>query len=267
MKNVDIYLTFIKLKLKHMVEYHKSFILNCLAQMASYGAGFLLIWIMVTQFKTMKGWGAYEVMFLYALNLASYALAGFFFFSPCTRLSELVRTGEFDEVLTKPMNSFLYLIFKEFNYGYINHITLSAIVMVLCISKLGMAVTPVKLLFLLLTMFSGGLIFASIFLLTAVPAFWMVNNNGLMSIFLFNMRDFTYYPISIYGKFLQVFLTFIMPYAFINFYPAQFFLGKSDFLMFHPVFQFLSPAVGVIFFFIAYLFWNFGISRYESTGS
>ena len=31
----------------------------------------------------------------------------------------------------------------------------------------------------------------------------------------------------------QIILTLIIPYAFINFYPAQYFLGKQDFIMFN----------------------------------
>jgi ABC-2 type transport system permease protein len=59
----------------------------------------------------------------------------------------------------------------------------------------------------------------------------------------------------------------VLPYAFINFYPAQFILGKEDYLGFPPVLVYLTPAVGIILFVVAYQFWRVGLNHYKSTGS
>ncbi|KAB2846375.1 MAG: ABC transporter permease, partial [Ignavibacterium sp.] len=114
---------------------------------------------------------------------------------------------------------------------------------------------------------SGALIQGAAFIFTSVPSFWLVQSNSLMDIFIWDLKSFIRYPISAYHRIIQVILTLIIPYAFINFYPAQYFLNKNDFLMFHPVFQYLSPLVGVLLFIFAYRFWNTGINHYKSTGS
>ena len=44
-------------------------------------------------------------------------------------------------------------------------------------------------------------------------------------------------------------------------------LEKNDFLMFHPVVQFLTPAVGILLAFLAYRFWLLGLKHYNSSGS
>lgn len=88
-----------------------------------------------------------------------------------------------------------------------------------------------------------------------------------MSLLFGSMSNFINYPITIFNKAIQVVLTLILPYAFINFFPAQFLLGKNDFSIFSPIFQFLSPVVAAVLFFLAYKFWNFSINHYESTGS
>ncbi|NJD02200.1 MAG: ABC transporter permease [Ruminiclostridium sp.] len=264
---LEMYLSFIKVRFQELFQDRISFILSTIVMEASYGADFLLIWLIVYKFRTIGVWGPYEIMFLFALNLMSYSVAGFFLFHPTTRLSSMVRTGRFDEVLTKPLNAFTYLMFRDFNPGYISHIALNIALMIFCIIKLGLSVTLVNVLFLILTIISGALIQGAGFIFTSVPSFWMVQNNFLMETIMYDLKYFIRYPISIYNKFIQIILTFIIPYAFINFYPAQFFLKKNDFLIFHPVFQFLSPVVGILLILGAYRFWLFGISKYESTGS
>lgn len=265
MHYLSIYLEFIKIRLKSTIEHRSAFLWTALAQATSYSASFAMVWVMVKQFKTIGQWKAYEVMFLSALNLCSYALAGFFFYGLNYGLSRLVQTGEFDEILTKPLNSLMYIASKYFLWGYLTHTALSIIIIGICINKLGVVLTSIKIVFLIITLISSALIQSSIFLFTATPCFWLVKND--IGAVVGNIKNFIQYPITIYQKFIQIFMTVMIPFAFINFYPAQFFLGKNDFSIFHPVFQFLSPIVGVILFLISLKFWSFGINHYKSTGS
>jgi ABC-2 type transport system permease protein len=264
---LPLYFKFIKIRLQSMIEYRSAFLSGVLAQFISYGSSFLLIWIMISHFKTLNGWKSYEVLFLYSLNLCSYALAAFFLFNPCNQLSNMIQTGEFDDVLTKPLNPFLYLISREFNIGYFSHLSLSIFIIVICFAKLGIIVTPIKIVFLIVTITGSTLIQSSAFLFTSVPSFWLIQNNSLPKVFFHQLTDFIRYPISLYNRVIQVFLTLVIPYAFINFYPAQYFLHKEDFLIFHPVFQYLTPLVGLVLFTLAYRFWTYGIKNYKSTGS
>ncbi|MNR23971.1 hypothetical protein D3C85_1410250 [compost metagenome] len=140
-------------------------------------------------------------------------------------------------------------------------------VIVICFKNLHIAWSPINILFLVLVLLGGALIQGAAFLFTSVPAFWITNNTALIDLFMFDLKRFVQYPISAYSKFIQVLLTLILPYAFINFYPAQFFLGKNDFLMFHPWIQFLTPVLGVILFTCALMFFYKGIKYYNSTGS
>jgi ABC-2 type transport system permease protein len=267
LNNLSLYLCFIKLQIKSAAQYRFAFFWQVLSVVSGYSAEFILIWVLINQFKNINSWGPFEVMFLYALNLLSYAFAGVFFLIPSTNLSTRIQSGEFDEVLIKPLNPFIYSIYRDFDYGYIGHIALSITVMVICIIKLGIVLTVAKFVFLMAVILGGMAIQSSAFIFTSVPVFWLIQSDSLMHVFLWDLKSFIRYPISIYNKAVQIFLTLIIPYAFINFYPAQYFLGKNDFLMFHPIFQFLTLPIGIIMFYFAYRFWNYGVKRYKSTGS
>ncbi|MBP1904872.1 ABC-2 type transport system permease protein [Paenibacillus turicensis] len=262
-----LYLEYIKLRIMGVAENRKAFIMGGLAQFASYGAEFLIVWLLIEKFQTINGWGAYEVLLLFSLNLCSYAIAGFFFFNATTQLSNMVKNGSFDEVLTKPLNSFLYLVCREFNSAYITHFILSIGVIVICFNNLNQTLTGGDICFLIVIIVSGALIQAAGLIVTSVPSFWIVETEGLREVLFFQIKDFIRYPITIYNKTIQIILTFILPYAFINFYPVQHFLSKKDFIFFNHSFQYLSPIVGIVCFFLAYKFWFVGVNHYKSTGS
>ena len=255
MHYLSLYLEFIKINLYSMIQYRVAYITSMLAQALDYGVSFILIWVMIYRFGTLNGWLPYEVMFLYALSLCT-----------MSNLSSMILNGEFDEVLTKPMNPLLYLASRNFSPGYVSHIALSVAIMVVSFVNLGIKLTPYKIIFLCICILGAALIQGAAFLFTSVPSFW-ITQNRLKQILFHQLRTFIDYPISLYNQFVQIILTLIIPYAFINFYPAQYFLGKQDFLMFNQSFQYLTPLIGLVLFILAYKFWNYGLRHYKSTGT
>lgn len=260
-----LYLEFIKIKIESAIEYKRTFLIWFFAQFFLYGAQFLLIWILIEQFNQIGDWKPFEVAFLFALNFGARAVAGFFLYEPAMRLPQMIQTGEFDDVLTKPLNSFMYLMSREFNFGFISQLFLAVTFMVVCLFNIGVPLTPIAIFYLLIVIMGGALIHGAAFLFTSVPAFWLIRSDSFRLII--ESQNFIKYPISIYDKGIQILLTVLLPYAFINFFPAQYFLQKEDFTMFHPIFQYLSPVVGICLFSLAYIFWNIGIKHYSSTGS
>ena len=102
---------------------------------------------------------------------------------------------------------------------------------------------------------------------SSVMSFFTVNENPVLDFLLFNVKGFTNYPITIYPKAIQILLTFILPFAFINFYPASLLLGKAVPEGFPAVLPYLTPVVGIICFTLSVLLWNWGLKHYKSTGS
>ncbi|WP_165867558.1 ABC transporter permease [Paenibacillus pinisoli] len=267
MDYASLYWTFIRINIKAKTEYRAAFLLTFLSRGIVWSTEFALIWVLLYKFQSIAGWGQYEVMFLYALNLTSYSLAAFFCFHPFTKLPAKIQSGEFDELLTKPMNPLLYLMSREFTASYFSNVAFGMLFIGICISQLKLSLSAWDFFFLFITLVGGTLIQAAAFIYTAIPSFWMVRNTSIAQLLLFDFKDFIRYPVSIYPASIQIVLTLIVPYAFINFYPAQYFLGKQDFLMFHPLFQYLTLAVGSVLFAGALLLWNWGIKQYHSTGS
>ncbi|WNR46883.1 ABC transporter permease [Paenibacillus roseipurpureus] len=237
------------------------------AKFIGFATDFIMIWLLVYRFQSVAGWNTYEIMLLYALNLVSYSFSAFFLFHPFTKLSSRIQSGEFDEILTKPLNPFLYLACREFSTGYLSNLTVAFSVLAFTFFKLQIPLSPANIGFLIVTVLGGSLIQGAAFILTNTPSFWIVKNNRLQSLLMGVPSNFVRYPITAYNKAIQIILTVVLPYAFISYYPAQFFLKKQETVLFPQTLQYMTLAVGGVLFFIAYQYWKLGLKHYNSTGS
>jgi ABC-2 type transport system permease protein len=258
------YFSFAKSTISQEMTYHVSFITGVIGQWIAYGGTFLSLYIMIENFNVLGGWTSYEVLYLYAFNLLSYALAATVFFTPCRNLPMKIKTGEFDISLTKPIAPFLHEIYNGFNFGYIGHAILSISIMIFALTRLSIQVSIVNLILLLIC---AALLQAAFLILSSSFCFMTVNQNPVFDFILWNFKSFTNYPITIYGTAIQFFLTFIMPLAFMNFYPSLIILDKAASSPFSSWIPYLSSFVGIAVFILSIKIWNYGLSKYQSSGS
>ncbi|MBN2239794.1 MAG: ABC-2 family transporter protein [Dehalococcoidales bacterium] len=253
--------------LKAMLEYRPAFATDMLTNILNYSMMYVGIWILLDKFRMINGWTLYEVLFLFNMNMFSYALGSFIFRNAIYGMDDMVRRGEFDIVLIRPVNSLLYLVFGRPNPSYFGHMLLGIVMFGICFANLDIEWTVLKVVFFILMLTGAVFIQMAMYLFTGSLNFWVVRTQSIFETLTWTFRNFIEYPISIYGKVLQVILTFVIPFAFINFYPSQYFLEKQGDYLFHPVLQYLVLPVGLLLFFLAYRLWVAGINRYESTGS
>jgi ABC-type uncharacterized transport system, permease component len=263
---INLYLEFIKIKLRAMTEYPVAFWTDTFAKMIGWAANLAVVFLMVFNFKKILGWSSYEVLLLFAINATSYALAGFFMFNAFGMLPMHIQMGTFDEILTKPINPFFYLCFKGFATDYIGNLIATVIAVIICIVKLDITMSLINILYLVVIIIGAALIHCGMFMFASIPVFWLIKADALLS-FKWALDQFIIYPISIYDRWIQIMLTFVFPIAFVNFYPLQYFLKKGDLSGFSPVIAYLTPVIGIILFTLGYLFFNAGIRNYKSTGS
>lgn len=257
---------FTRASVKSMLTYKWSFVINCISQATHYVVTFLLMWVMISAFQTMNGWTQYEVMLLYAVSLLCYGLAGSFFFMIMNTVPRSVHDGSFDNILVKPVRVLPYLISSNFLCNYAAHIALSVAVVILCFRRLGIPVDVWTVLNLAITVLCGTLIYASFFLLITAASFLFQKVSALEEAVYF-FREVSYYPLSIFSRFIQIVVTFFLPYGFVNFYPIQLILKKNDFLIFHPSISYLSLPFSLCYFILACAVFHFCAKRYKSTGS
>ncbi len=263
-----LFSSFFKVALRREMAYRGTFLAGIIGQWISYGATFLGIYIMVSSFDILGGWNGSEVLMLYGLSVMSYAIGASFFYNFSNGLAGRIRSGEFDASLTKPIHPFLHEVFSAgYNVGYISHFTVSLFVMVAALSSTDYDLTVQSLMFLILSVLGASLIQASALIASSVMSFFTVGNNPIADFLLWDVKEFTNYPITVFPKGIQFVLTFILPFAFMNFYPAAALLGKAIPEGYPAILPYLSPLVGTLVFALSILLWNWGLKNYKSTGS
>ena len=75
------------------------------------------------------------------------------------------------------------------------------------------------------------------------------------------------YPVSIYNYGIQALFTFLLPVAFISFYPASFFLERETLFRIPGIVPLWTLAAGVLVFCLGHIFFRTGMRRYDSAGS
>ncbi len=253
---------------KSTLEYRPAFVTDGITVIISYTVMYVGIWILLEKFKMIQGWTMYEVMFLFNMNLLAYSLTAFAFRTPMIEdIEDMVRMGRFDIVLTKPVNSLVYLLLGRCTEGYFGQLSVVTVIFTICFINLNFEWTIGKIIFFITTIIGATLVQAAIFIALGTLTFFITRHNAIYNLVNGTGRGFIDYPISIYDKYIQVIFTFVIPFAFVNYYPATFLLDKSGEALFHPVLQYLTPVVGIVLFILAYRFWKIGVNRYESTGS
>jgi ABC-2 type transport system permease protein len=77
----------------------------------------------------------------------------------------------------------------------------------------------------------------------------------------------TQYPMTVFPREVVKSLTFVIPVAFVNWYPCLVLLDRPDPFGTPSWFAALSPVVAVLMLTVAGLAWRTGVRRYTSTGS
>ncbi|TCK92751.1 ABC-2 type transport system permease protein [Natranaerovirga hydrolytica] len=267
MDMLKLYMAFAKINFISQMEYRLDYFFRMVSKILGWGTGFIMIFILLNQFNTLGEWNTYEVIFLYALHILTYSIAATFVMGPFSNLEKNIRSGEFDEVLTRPVNPLFYYVFRKVSAGYTSNYILCIGLFMICFNQLDITLNVTQLIVFIITIIGGSLIQGAAFMIMCIPAFWVVKSKSIFRLFYQSLSDFSQYPLSIYNKSIQGILTFVFPYAFINFYPSQYFLEKTDGVFFHPSFMFLTPLLGVLLILVAYIFWLIGINNYKSTGS
>jgi ABC-2 type transport system permease protein len=247
---------------KVRLAYKADFIIVFFSSMAATVLGFGFVLVLFTKIPLLQDWTFNEILFLYGFSLIP---LGFFNVISWNLydFSELyIVEGKFDRVLLRPVATLFQVIFEKFRLESLQEVVTGIYVVAVCIHRLHLALRIQDYLWFVLMVVCGSIIYISVFLLLTAVSFWFEDRVGIVPP-VFNMLNFSRYPLTIYNGFIQFLLSWIIPFGFATFYPTTHFLGRHAFaLYFH-----LVPLVAAGFLILAILVWNRGVGNYSSTGT
>lgn len=247
--------------LKSKMSYRADFIISTFGMVLTNVVGFMSFYILFKNFHSINGWNYYEMLFLYGFSLIALTPLQCLFDNNWS-LRYSVESGDFIKYCFRPINIFFYFISEVFDVKGLGQLVFGIVMLSYSWHHLGIPVTPmiiVQLMFLLLT---ASLFMIAIMNAAAATCFWIMRS-GYVMILMFRFKDYARYPASIFEGIFKIIFTFVIPIAFIAYYPGLVILRPDEI----PLLSKLSPVIGVIFFWLSYKFWMLGARRYDGTGS
>lgn len=260
-KYIYLYIEFLKQNIKTMLEYKTDFVIGVCSTLVSQFYGIFFVWVIFENIKQIHGWTFYEITFVYGLLTLAKGIDMFFFDNLHALGIEYVKEGTFDIFMIRPISPLFQLIASYTQQDGLGLFILGLIVVSKSIMELKLQFGALDVLLLIIFVISGAAIISAINLIFATTGFKTMNSHIVMSS-VNSFQEFAFYPIAIYPKFIGFILTWIFPYAFTSFYPADFFLNKE-----YGVLSVLTPVIAVLLWLIALKVWRFGLNNYSSTGS
>ena len=253
---------FIAQYLKKLMEYKVDFIVGAVGFLLSQALEILFIGIIFSQIPDLAGWTFNQILFIYGFSLIPKAIDHMFFDNLWMVGYHIVRKGEFDKYLTRPINSLFYVTVEKFQIDAFGELIMGIILITYSLIQIGADIVWYRVLVLLLLVPFAVLIYTAIKIITSAISFWTKQSGHITHMF-YMSSDFSKYPVTIYNNFIKVVITFIIPFAFTAYYPASYFLRGEN-----GLFCVLGTIlVSSLLFVVSILVWNRGIKKYESAGS
>lgn len=247
--------------LKSKMSYRADFIISTFGMIMTNLAGFISFYILFRNFPTVNGWDYYHMLFLYAFSLIALTPVQCFFDNNWN-LRFMVNSGDFIKYCFRPINVFFYFMSEVFDIKGLGQLAFGVGTLIYAWRHIGIAVTLPTVIKLLLFLFTASLFMIAIMNIAAATCFW-IQNSGYVMVIMFRFKDYTKYPASIFSGIFKVIFTFIIPIAFVAYYPSLMILEPGS----APLLSKLSPLIGIFFFYLSYKFWMLGVKKYDFTGS
>lgn len=257
---LKIYFILVKQELKRITEYKGDFIVGIIGFGLTQIFNSVFLAIIFSNIPNLKGWEYNQVIFIYGFSLLPKGIDHLLSDNLWNLGHNIVRKGEFDKYMIRPINSLFYVISEKFQVDAFGEIFTGIALLVFTMKHLNYEFSIIKVFIFVLIIPFTVLIYASIKIITAALAFWVQKSGNIIYVF-YMLNDFSKYPVSIYGKPIKFLLTYIIPFSLTSYYPASYLLtGKNlhyiGWVIFTSFFLFL----------IAIFVWKKGIRKYESSG-
>ncbi|MDR0914832.1 MAG: ABC-2 family transporter protein [Oscillospiraceae bacterium] len=253
---------FIVQELKKQMEYKADFLLGVGTFFVEQAVTVLFLVVIFGNIPAIDGWSFNEILFIYGFSLLPKSIDHLFFDKLWHVGQWMVRMGEFDIYLTRPINPLVHILIERFLVNGFGELIVGLSLILWTAPQIAIEWTIVKILLWLLVLPFCTIIFTAIKTATAALAFW-VKTSGNVTFMFYMVHGFSKYPVTIYNRFIQTIVTYIIPFALTAFYPASYILrgGNAWFCIGMPM------LVAVVLMTVAVFIWNQGVKVYESAGS
>jgi ABC-2 type transport system permease protein len=256
-------------RVRSELQYRTSFAFGIAAQCLVTISDLIAIWVVFQSTRSIGGWHARDVLWLYAISMTAFGIADLFV-SAIEELPEHIRTGKFDSYLLRPTPILLAVVADGFELRRFGRCVPGVASMVLLVAKpsmFGLDGSGANVLWSLLAVVIGAWIYSALFVITNSIAFWLIDSREVANAFTYGGAAASHYPLDILSLWIKRLYVWVIPIGFVAWLPGTRVLDVPKARSLPRWLSLCSPGVAIVLTLVSVVTWRFGIRRYESTGS
>ena len=258
---MKLYCKYIKIHFKSAMQYKLSFIMAFTSQILVLFSYYFTILCLFDKFSNVKGFTLYEVLFSYGIIQFGTATCESFF-RGIDHFDRYILEGTFDRLLLRPRNTLLQVFCEDIDFIKFSKLLQGIIIIIIALLKLDIEWNIYRVITFICMLISSVVIFLGLFILAASYCFVTVKGLEVRNIFTDGFKHIAQYPIGIFKKGFVLFLTYVIPFGFVNYYPLLYFLGRTDNKLLS-----ISPLITIVYLIPIIMIFNRGVRKYTSVGS
>lgn len=261
-RTLSLYTGFFVQSLKARMAYKADFLGEVVASVLATAAGIVFVLMLFHRVPDLLGWQRAEVFLIYGLSLIPFGLFNVISVNLYDFADRYIIEGRFDRLLLRPMPTLAQLLMEKSRLTAIGEVIVGIVVAAWASADLGLAWGIADFAWTAVLVVSGAVIYTAVFTILSCLSFFFEDRIGVGAP-VWNLIMFGRFPVPIFGPWIGAVLSWVVPFAFVSFYPATHFLEKSG----YRTLCYLTPVVAAGIGFVALAFWRVGVRSYRSTGS
>lgn len=227
-----VWLTFLRNSLVREMTFRGNFLITILTRAFYFAANLLLFEIIYRNVPSINGWSKWEYFAFMATGMLINALVETFFMPNCANFGELIRTGNLDFALLKPIDTQFLVSFEKVEVAMLGQVGFSLALLAISLNELDLWSTLAtaeglgRVALYLLLVACGTAFFYALMIVLASTSVWLGRNTGLYD-FWFYVTVFARYPREIYSApgfaaaFLSETFTYVVPILLVVTVPSR----------------------------------------------
>lgn len=243
------------------LEYRANVLVKIFTDVLWYTAQLSVFEVMFRQTTTLAGWDINSTRVFMGMLFFIDAHWMLMFSENLDRMSDKIRRGDLDLLLTKPVSSQFVLSFQRMNTAYVGNIFITGAWLFWALTRVPGVFSWTRLLLLIILLPCSLIIVYSLRFFFAASAVMFTRSESINHLWYQIYRVGTR-PDSIYPPWLRYLILTVIPVGFIASVPARLILAK-------PNFYWLSACLllAAIFFYLSTRYWRFVLRFYSSASS
>ena len=223
--------TFFRNSLVREMAFRGNFLIEVITNAFWFGAQLVFFTLIFGNVQEMNGWSRHQYFAFMATGMIINTLIEAFFMPNCANFSELIRTGNLDFALLKPIDTQFLISFEKVDLGALCHLFFPVLLLGFALKELNWPVNWLDAAMYVGLVLLGVSFFYSLMIMLAATSVWLGRNQGLYE-FWFYITIFARYPREIYagsvaGDLLRLVFSYVLPILLVVTVPAEILVGRA----------------------------------------